>query len=233
MHFYPFHIGDYAKHTKGLSVIEDIAYRRILDEYYLSEQPLNGSTTDVARLIGMREYFEDVAYVLNRFFVPMDGKWFSSRADVEIKKYHGIVEKKSKAGKASAEARKNKRTTDVEHVLNTQLTHEVQTKNQEPRTNSNKYRSAEQTVLDSFESFWNAYAKKKGKQNAMNQWKRIKPDAELAGLITKKAQAYANATEIQFRKDPERWLKGKHWEDEIISEPAGKSTEELERMILG
>lgn len=135
MHFYPFHIGDYAKHTKGLSIIEDIAYRRILDEYYLSERPLNGSSTDVARMIGMRDYVDDVAYVLNRFFAHTDDGWFSRRADAEITKYYEIVEKKSKAGKASAEARKNKRLTGVEHVLNECSTDEVQTKNQEPRTN--------------------------------------------------------------------------------------------------
>ena len=231
MHFYPFHIGDYAKHTKGLSVIEDIAYRRILDEYYLSEQPLNGSPTDVARLIGMREYIDDVAYVLNRFFVPLDGKWFSSRADAEIEKYHGIREVKSKAGKASAEARKNNKQTYVEQVLNISIADELQTKNQEPRTKE-KNRSAEQTVSDGFDSFWNVYGKKKGKQNAINQWKRIKPDSELADLITKKAKAYANATEVQFRKDPERWLKGRHWEDELESQHTGMSTAELERALF-
>jgi uncharacterized protein YdaU (DUF1376 family) len=136
MHFYPFHIGDYAKHTKGLSIIEDIAYRRILDEYYLSERPPKGSSTDVARMIGMREYIDDVSYVLERFFDKCDEGWFSSRANAEINKYHGIVEQKSKAGKASAEARRNKRLTDVEQVLDNSCTDGVQTKNQEPRTNN-------------------------------------------------------------------------------------------------
>ena len=86
-------------------------------------------------------------------------------------------------------------------------------------SSNNKYWSAEQTIPDGFESFWDAYGKKKGKQNAINQWKRIKPDAELAELITKKAKAYADFwREVKFRKDPERWLHGRHWEDELPCE---------------
>jgi uncharacterized protein YdaU (DUF1376 family) len=40
VNFYSFHIGDYAAHTRHLTPIEDIAYRRMLDLYYTSEKPL-------------------------------------------------------------------------------------------------------------------------------------------------------------------------------------------------
>ena len=53
MNYYSFHIGDYASHTRGLTLIEDLAYRRILDLYYLSESPLFGEYDLVARKIGM------------------------------------------------------------------------------------------------------------------------------------------------------------------------------------
>ena len=39
MHFYSFNIGDYASHTRHLTPMEDLAYRRLLDIYYLHEQP--------------------------------------------------------------------------------------------------------------------------------------------------------------------------------------------------
>ena len=39
MHYYSFNIGDYASHTRHLTAIEDLAYRRLLDLYYLHEQP--------------------------------------------------------------------------------------------------------------------------------------------------------------------------------------------------
>jgi len=35
MHYYQFNIGDYASHTRHLSDLEDLAYRRLLDAYYL------------------------------------------------------------------------------------------------------------------------------------------------------------------------------------------------------
>jgi uncharacterized protein YdaU (DUF1376 family) len=40
MNYYPFHVGDYAAHTAHLEPMEDLAYRRMLDAYYLRESPL-------------------------------------------------------------------------------------------------------------------------------------------------------------------------------------------------
>lgn len=148
MHYYQFNIGDYASHTKGLSPLEDIAYRRLLDEYYLSEQPLSGSSTDVARMIGMREYADEVAYVLDRFFEIKDGVYINERADREIAKYHDKSGKASNAGKASAEARRNKRLTSVEQTLNERTTDVQPTNNQEPRNNK-KLLAPPEGVLDS------------------------------------------------------------------------------------
>ena len=67
MHYYSFNIGDYASHTRHLSLMEDLAYRRLLDFYYLHESPIK--THDVARQINMRDYEQDVLTVLNEFFI--------------------------------------------------------------------------------------------------------------------------------------------------------------------
>ena len=37
MNYYPFHLGDYAARTAHLEPMEDLAYRRLLDLYYLGE----------------------------------------------------------------------------------------------------------------------------------------------------------------------------------------------------
>lgn len=125
MHYYQFNIGDYASHTRHLTIIEDIAYRRLLDLYYLHEQPLNVSPTVVARLINMRGNEPEVAAVLSEFFTLIDGLgWINTRADAEIAKFHSKQEQASRAGKASAERRSNARSTDVQP-----------TNNQEPITN--------------------------------------------------------------------------------------------------
>jgi len=115
MHYYSFNIGDYASHTRHLSPIEDLAYRRLLDLYYLHEQPLNERSTTVARLINLRDNQVEVQAILEEFFELVEGTgWINQRADDEIAKYHGKLEAASRAGKASAEKRLNARSTDVQ-----------------------------------------------------------------------------------------------------------------------
>lgn len=126
MHYYSFNIGDYASHTRHLTAIEDLAYRRLLDLYYLHEQPLNESSTTVARLINMRDYVQEVQAVLEEFFELVDGQgWINGRADEEIAKYHSKLESASRAGRASAERRANASSTTVQP-----------NKKQEPITNN-------------------------------------------------------------------------------------------------
>lgn len=74
-----------------------------------------------------------------------------------------------------------------------------------------------------FDLFWNAYRKKTGKSNSIKEWNKIKPNDELITLIVKKAKQIAELTDVQFRKDPERWLKGRHWEDELLVEQTKKA----------
>jgi uncharacterized protein YdaU (DUF1376 family) len=118
MHYYQFNIGDYASHTRHLSPIEDIAYRRLLDLYYLHERPLNSGLTSVARQINLREYESEVKSVLEEFFTLTDDGWINVRADKEIAHFRGKIEQASRAGRASAERRFNARSTDVQPTNN-------------------------------------------------------------------------------------------------------------------
>jgi uncharacterized protein YdaU (DUF1376 family) len=125
MHFYPFNIGDYLSHTRHLTDMEDLAYRRLLDVYYLAERPLNSGIASVARQVNLRDFEAEVEAVLHEFFVLSDDGWVNSRADEEIARYRAKIEQASKAGKVSAERRFSKGSTDVQ--LN---------KKQETRNNS-------------------------------------------------------------------------------------------------
>ena len=51
MIWYKFHIGDYLTHTVHLSDAEDLAYRRLLDLYYMSEKMIPLDMEAVARKI--------------------------------------------------------------------------------------------------------------------------------------------------------------------------------------
>jgi len=126
MNFYPFHIGDYLSHTNHLTDAEDLAYRRMIDMYFQTEQPFNDSST-VARRI--RADVQIVDNLLSEFFTfEQDNCWHNKRADEEIERYHSRQSQASKAGKASVQARLNKRSTAVQP-----------TKNQEPLTKNHIY----------------------------------------------------------------------------------------------
>jgi uncharacterized protein YdaU (DUF1376 family) len=163
----------------------------------LSEKPFLGSPADIAKDIGMTTQIEEVFYVLTKFFEQYeDGSWFNKRCDEEIAKYHEKQEQAVRAGKASAQARLSKRSTPVQP-----------TNNHKPITN-NQY-------TDEFESFWKVYDKPVGKANAFKIWKGIKPDSSLIQTILQKATLQSKSVERKFRKDAERWLRDKRWEDEI------------------
>jgi uncharacterized protein YdaU (DUF1376 family) len=125
VNFYPFHIGDYLSHTSHLTDEEDLAYRRMIDLYYQTEEPF----TDTAKLARkVRSSFEIVGSLLHEFFVQEDGAWHNKRADVEIAKYKAMKD----GGRKGAALRWHKGSdsppiTPPNHSL-------MQTKNQEPLT---------------------------------------------------------------------------------------------------
>jgi len=71
-------------------------------------------------------------------------------------------------------------------------------------------------INSEFEKFWNAYDKKVGKANALIQWKKIDP--EVYPTIFQHVQKLTMSIDKQFRKDPERYLRYKCWNDEVVTE---------------
>ena len=132
MNFYPFHIGDYAAHTRHLSLIEDLAYRRLIDFYYLAESSLLGDIDLIARRIGMKEYAEEVSYILNTFFEYTENGFINKRCDEEIAKYHAKADSARNANRIKSE-----KISVLKSVLKSELDQTL-TKNQEPRTNNHK-----------------------------------------------------------------------------------------------
>ena len=90
MHFYQFHIGDYKSHTHHLSPMEDLAFRRLLDHYYLHEVPIR--QRDIARQIGLKDHEQEVLTVLDEFFISTENGYIHTRADEEIAKYRKLSE---------------------------------------------------------------------------------------------------------------------------------------------
>tara|TARA_Y200000002_G_scaffold114397_1_gene93706 strand:- start:6940 stop:7584 length:645 start_codon:yes stop_codon:yes gene_type:complete len=145
MHFYSFNIGDYISHTKHLSDMEDLAYRRLLDLYYLHERTLNEDVSLVARKINMKDNVPEVRVVLEEFFKLEVGKgWINPRADEEIEKYQGKIQSASRAGKASALARSNASSTMV------QPNKKQETLNKKQETNIKRPRNVSKKTWEDF-----------------------------------------------------------------------------------
>ena len=139
MHYYQFHIGDYKSHTHHLSLLEDLAYRRLLDFYFLHEKPIKHR--DVARQIGMREHEEDVMTVLNEFFISTEDGFVSPRADKEIKQYKEFAE----AGKRGAAKRWG--TPPNGEAISPPNATPIATINQEPLTTNHKPKREIATIV--------------------------------------------------------------------------------------
>jgi uncharacterized protein YdaU (DUF1376 family) len=196
MHYYQFNIGDYVSHTRHLSPIEDIAYRRLLDAYYLSERPLNIGITSVARQIGLRDYEQEVKIVLEEFFKLSDDGWINGRADKEIAHFHSKIQQASKAGRASAERRSNARSTPVQP-----------TNNQEPLTNNHKPKNTVAPPFGVTDSVWQDWLKlRKAKKAAVTQTALdgIEREARKAGVSLQMALETCCARGSTARQEPGR-----------------------------
>lgn len=89
MNYYEHHLGDYVKDAGHLSMVEDGAYRRLIDAYYIKEAPIPldlGKACRLARAIEPEERAA-VESVLNEFFEKTEDGWMHSRCDAEIAKY--------------------------------------------------------------------------------------------------------------------------------------------------
>ena len=114
MHYYQFNIADYRSATVHLSNEEDLAYRRLLDMYYDTEQKIPLDTEWVARRLRLQT--QVVLNVLNDMFVQNDDGWFHARCDDVIQQYHAMAEKNRANGRLGG-----RRKNPIANPLDSQL----------------------------------------------------------------------------------------------------------------
>jgi uncharacterized protein YdaU (DUF1376 family) len=104
MIWYKFHIGDYLASTSHLSDAEDLAYRRMLDLYYMSGKPLPLDTESLSRKI--RIDLDITELVLGDFFQKTEDGYVNKRCDAEIAKYSKQVKINRELGKLGGRPKK-------------------------------------------------------------------------------------------------------------------------------
>jgi uncharacterized protein YdaU (DUF1376 family) len=235
MNFYPMHIGDYAAHTGHLSEMEDLAFRRMIDVYYLNEEPLPVDINKIAKLIRMRSHCESIKAVLDDFFWLDDDGWHNKRCDEELLK---MTSKRQKASE-SASARWGKAQQnqgDIFNDANAMRTHsEGNATNTNTNTNTNTKqhhngavdKSPVDNSMELFELFWYHYPKKVGKEAARKAWKKLKPDGFLCeqmntALAWQKQSDQWQKDGGQFIPNPSTYLNQGRWLDQQMEKPAAK-----------
>lgn len=214
MHYYQYNIADYRKDTSHLSLLEHGCYRQLLDQYYLDEKPLPADEDKLFRLFNARTEDEKQAMrnVLLDFWTKTEAGYVQGRSDREIQTYKERLEVASRAGRKSADLRasSNGRSTGVEiKSTGVQLT-----TNHKPITNN--LITNNQYISKDFEIFWQAFPKKKKKEDARKAWNTIRPNIEvvLKALEWQKQSPEWFKQGGQFIPYPASWIRSHSWEDE-------------------
>jgi len=109
MNYYEHHLGDYVRDTAHLSMIEDGAYRRLLDAYYIRERLLPADMREVYRLARAqsKQDRDAIDVVLKEFFQKSDDGWLHKRCESEIERYReSQVDREASKGNAKERQRR-------------------------------------------------------------------------------------------------------------------------------
>lgn len=228
MNFYAFHIGDYASATRHLTDFEDLAYRRLIDVYYVTEKPLPLDRRQTYRLA--RAASDDmraaIDVVLQEFFHEEEDGWHHKRCDEEI----ATAKEKSSLARANgrlgglAKANSSQATKNVVNAkqpLGDEVANATEKASEglAPNPNPNPNKEIEARA---FEEFWEACPKKVSRGAAEKAWGaailKTTPDK-----LTDAMRAFARSTsgtEEKFIPKPSKWLEEERWLDADVQPKA-------------
>ena len=201
MIWYKFHLGDYITHTMHLSDAEDLAYRRLLDLYYMSERPIPLDTESVSRKI--RLDLDITESVLKEFFERTEEGYRNHRCDVEITKYQHQVATNTLLGKRGGRPKKTESEPNQNRT-------ETLTEEEKEKTIS-----SQATRFEDFWSVWPTSKRKVGKAAVQAKWKAKHLDKVADQII---AHVSSMKTSEQwtsgFEPAPMTYINQRRWEDE-------------------
>jgi uncharacterized protein YdaU (DUF1376 family) len=205
--WYKFHLGDYITHTTHLSDAEDLAYRRLLDLYYMSERPIPLDTNLVSRKI--RLDLDITESVLNEFFEKTPDGYRNSRCDAEVEKYQQRVEINRSLGLRGGRPKKTESVSESKPNDNPK---KIQIQKE------NKDISSQATRFNDFWSAWPSSKRKVGKGACEAKWNRLGLDPLADRIIASVARLKASEQWTSgFEPAPLTYINQRRWEDESES----------------
>jgi uncharacterized protein YdaU (DUF1376 family) len=205
--WYKFHLGDYITHTTHLSDAEDLAYRRLLDLYYMSEKPIPLDTDAVSRRI--RLDLDITESVLNEFFEKTPEGYRNVRCDAEVEKYQQRVETNRSLGLRGGRPKKTESVSESKPNDNPK---KIQIQKE------NKDISSQATRFGDFWSAWPTSKRKVGKAACEAKWSRLALDPLADKIIASVARLKASEQWTSgFEPAPLTYINQRRWEDESES----------------
>jgi hypothetical protein len=132
----------------------------------------------------------------------------------DLIKFEEVRGKRSDAGKESARLRALKSVE--QDTTNSTSVKSVQHRSTNPTDNVNDNVNVNDNEIKKnyFEQFWNLYDKKVERKSCYNKF--IKLDLKVIEKIINVVPFYVKSTpEVKYRKNPETWINGECWNDEI------------------
>lgn len=104
--WYPFFVQDYRRDTYHLSLEEDGAYRRLIDEYMVTRASLPNDDAALARIVGIpKAEWDRLAPVVRRFFTARNDKLFHKRCERELRAQNARHNRNSERARKAAMAK--------------------------------------------------------------------------------------------------------------------------------
>jgi uncharacterized protein YdaU (DUF1376 family) len=253
----PLDVRKYLGDTMHLGREQHGAYLLLIMAYWMRGGALADSDQELGAIVrASQPDWRRLRPVMEPFFVVRDGKWVHRKVEKELARARELIAKKSKSGKAGAEARwgtdgernadaNGKRIADALPVpiaepmpvqWQTDAPVPLPVPEEERKTISSRKRSSKTLVEpDSFSEFWQAYPDSRARQDAVKAYAQAlsrgsQPDALLAGA--KRYAVEVRGKEREFIKLAAGWIRGERWKDsetgQVIRPDAFHSSEEQE-----
>jgi uncharacterized protein YdaU (DUF1376 family) len=217
VNWYKFFPKDFQFKTAHLDHIENLTYRLLLDEMYITERPIALDLKPLARRLRMTE--EVIASVLGEFFQQTEAGWVNQRVEEEMGAYRATCERQSQ----NASKRWNKSNAMALPRDATALP-----------LDANRSRSRRIDIVESngkverffeFWATWPAGKRKVGKHEALRIWQRDACE-EIAQRIMEhlKVMKLTEQWRTGFEPMPATYLGQKRYFDEI--QPDGQMIQE-------
>ncbi len=224
-YFYKWYPEIYRDNTLHLTAEQDGIYRRLIDHYMISRQPLPDNEAALARIAGVDISTMVATLVeLRLFFGSTNGKLTHGFCDKLLDEQDARSRKQSDRGKKSAEKRKIK-AIDKQANFNAGSTTastalqqiEIEKEIKKERV-TNVTLKKESFYSEEFETFWTTYPKNKGsKKTAGEKYESAIRSGISHEQLRAGARAYADdikrqGTELQYIAHAATWLHQKRWD---------------------